>query len=337
MAKPDLCPVCHEITQIDAVTLRENYPLKKGTVKIGAQVYRCEECGGTFSDAKQEEFNYGLAVELFRKQNNLLFPHEITSIREKYGLSQRQFSALLGWSPATLSSYENNKIQEQAHNQVLLFLRAAWNMKKLIEVHRKNLGEKVAATLEKHVEELIVEERKQLEIHQFNSLYDDIPVGIMTGNRSFDLRKFVQAATYMLKRSGPEFKTKFLKLLFYADFLSFKRHKSSITGALYTHLPHGPVPDQFQSLIDFMEREDYLDISVEQFDECEGEKLSAKTTADTDCFSRDEINVLEMVVDKFKSFTSKQMRDYSHDEVAYKQTELSEKISYEFAKELSLD
>lgn len=337
MAKPDLCPVCHEITQIDAVTLRENYPLKKGTVKIGAQVYRCEECGGTFSDAKQEEFNYELAVEVFRREKNLLSPEEIKSIREKYGLSQRQFSALLGWSPATLSSYENNKIQERSHNDVLLFLHSPRNMMRLLEVQRKNMDAKVAAKLEKHVEELIVEERQQLEIHQLNSHYEEIPVGIMTGNRSFVLRYFVQAAVYMLKRSGPEFKTKFLKLLFYADFLSFKRYDNSITGTVYAHLPHGPVPDRFQTLVDFMERKGYLTISVQQFDDCEGEILSAKATTDTDCFSKEELNVMDNVVDKFKDFKSWQMREYSHKEAAYTRTESTEKISYEFAKELSLD
>ncbi len=332
-----LCPHCDEVVEFESISQNEEYPLKKGRVEISAQLSKCPACGGTFTDMMQEEFNYGLAVELFRKQNNLLFPHEIASIRKKYGLSQRQLCALLGWSPATLSSYENNKIQEQAHNQVLLFLREAWNMKRLLEVQRKNLYDKVAAKLEKRVEELIVEERESLERHQLNSIYEDIPVGIMTGNRSFDLRRFVQAAVYMLKRSGPEFKTKFLKLPFYADFLSFKRYNNSITGAVYAHLLHGPVPDQFLCLIDFLEREGHVEVSVREFEGGGGEVLTAITTPDTDCFSREEIRILDKVADKFKGRSAKWTRDYSHDEVAYKETELSEKISYEFAKELRID
>ncbi len=332
-----LCPHCDEVVEFESISQREEYPLNKGCVEISAQLSMCPACGGTFTDMMQEEFNYGLAVEVFRRQNNLLFPHEIASIRKKYGLSQRQLCALLGWSPATLSSYENNKIQERSHNDVLLFLDSPGNMKRLLGVHRKNLDEKVATKLEKRVEELVAEERESLERHQLNSLYEDTPLGPMTGNRSFDLRRFVQAAGYMLKRSGPEFKTKFLKLLFYADFLSCKRHGSSITGAVYAHLEHGPVPDSFQSLIDFMERNDYVGIEVVQIDEYEGEKLSAKITPDTDCFSKEEIRILDKVADKFKGRSAKWTRDYSHDEVAYKETELSEKISYEFAKELSLD
>ena len=333
----NLCPHCDEVVEFESHSQQQEYPLKKGVVEIPVKLSRCPACGGTFTDMKQAELNYELAVKVFRKEKSLLFPHQIKSVRDKYGLSQRQFSALLGWSPATLSSYENNKIQDQSHNDELMLLKSPTNMKRVLKAHSKNLDEKVATKLEERVEELIVEERKKLERHQLNSLYEDVQTGILTGNRSFVLPKMVRAAVYMLKRSGPEFKTKFLKLLFYADFLSFKRYESSITGAAYAHLPHGPVPHRFPTLIDFMEREGYIGISVEQFDECEGEKLSAKTTADVDCFSPDELRVMDIVVDKFKNFTSKQMRDYSHKEAAYEQTKLTEKISYEFAKELSLD
>lgn len=333
----NLCPHCDEVVEFESHSQQQQYPLKKGVVEIPVKLSRCPACGGTFTDMKQAEANYELAVKAFRREKNLLHPHQIKNVRDKYSLSQRQFSALLGWSPATLSSYENNKIQDQSHNDELMLLKTPTNMKRVLEVHRENLDEKVAAKLAERVEELMVEERAVLERHQLNSLYDDVTVGIMTGNRSFDLHRFVQAAIYMLKQSGPEFKTKFLKLLFYADFLSFKRHKSSITGAAYAHLPHGPVPDRFQTLIDFMEREGNVAISEQVFDGGGGDVLTATRTPDTDCFSKNEIIILDVVVDKFKSFNTKQIRDISHEEAAYKQTKQPEKISYEFAKELSLD
>lgn len=333
----NLCPHCDEIVEFESHSQQQEYPLKKGVVEIPVKLSRCPACGGTFTDMKQAEFNYELAVKVFRREKNLLFPHQIKSVRDKYGLSQRQFSALLGWSPNTLSSYENNKIQDQAHNDELMLLKTPTNMKRVLEVHRTNLDEKVAAKLHERVRELVVEEQAAVERHQLNNLYEGVPVGELTGNRPFDLNRFVQAAVYILKRSGPEFKTKFLKLLFYTDFLSFKRYNNSITGAVYVHITHGPVPDRFQTLIDFMEREKQLEIAVVQIDDFEGEELSAKIVADTDCFSNDEINILDTVVDKFKSFKAKQMRDRSHKEAAYEQTKPSEKISYKFAKELSLD
>lgn len=337
MVKPPFCPICHEITQIDAISIEEDYPLKRGTVRIKAQIYRCESCNGTFTDVAQEEFNYELAVEVFRKEKNLLFPHEIKSVRDKYELSQRQFCALLGWSPTTLSSYENNKIQDQSHNDELMLLKSPTNMMRVLDIHSKNLDDKVAAKLEERVKGLVIEERVELERHQLSNLYDDVPIGKMTGNRSFDLHRFVQVAVYMLKRSGPEYKTKFLKLPFFADFLSYKRHGCSITGAVYAHLPHGPVPDDFKSLIGFMDNEGYIEVSVREFEGGGGEVLAAKLSPDTSCFSKEDRDILDKVVDKFKTYSAGQIEVYSHKETAYKQTKPSERISYEFAKELSLD
>lgn len=81
----------------------------------------------------------------------------------------------------------------------------------------------------------------------------------------------------------------------------------------------------------------YLDIEVVYFDNGDGERLSVKAPSNTDCFSKDEINTLDTVVRKFEKYTSKQIEVYLHNEVAYKRTKLAETISYEFAKELSLD
>lgn len=333
----NLCPHCDEVVEFESISRREEYPLKKGVVDILVQLSRCPACGGTFTDMKQADFNYELAVEVYRKDKGLLTPEKIKEVRVTYGLSQRRLGDLLGWSQDTLVRYEQGKIQDQAHNDVLLFLQSPGNMKRLLGIHRKNLDEKVAAKLEERVKELMVEEQAALERHQLNSLYDDVPIGKMTGNRSFDLHRFVQAAVYMLKRSGPEFKTKLLKLFFFLDFLAFKLYNNSITGAVYVHLEHGPVPDQFQTLLNFMVQSGKLDIEVVYFDQGDGEKLSTKASPDTSCFSKDQINILDTVVDTFKEFSAKEMRDCSHKEAAYEKTELSEKISYEFAKELSLD
>lgn len=333
----NLCPHCDEVVEFESISRREEYPLKKGVVDILVQLSRCPACGGTFTDMKQADFNYELAVEVYRKDKGLLTPEKIKEVRVTYGLSQRRLGDLLGWSQDTLVRYEQGKIQDQAHNDVLMFLQSAMNMRELLEVHRTNLDEKVAAKLEERVEELIVEERESLERHQLNKLYENVSVGEMTGNRAFDLNRFVQAAIHLLQRSESVYKTKFLKLLFYTDFLTFKRHNNSITGAVYVHLEHGPVPDQFQTLLNFMVQSGKLDIEVVYFDQGDGEKLSTKASPDTNCFSKNEINILDSVVDKFKKFGAKEMRDHSHKEAGYEQTKLSEKISYKFAKELSLD
>jgi len=338
MAKPDLCPICHEITQIDAITLREDYPLKKGTVEIKAQVYQCTVCEGTFTDVKQEEFNYELAVEVLRKEKGLLFPSEIKEIREKYNLSQRQFSALLGWSPTTLSSYENNKIQERSHNDELVLLEEPANMNTLFLRNRGSLGEKAAEELAIRLRELLRSERERQQYAVVSTIYDGIDVGHLTGDRPFDLIRFIRVAQYILSETGRVFKTKLLKLLFYSDFLSYKRHRMSLTGTVYAKGPYGPVPDNFDVLLGFLQSQGVINATVHQFaDGGEGEILATEETVDQKHFSQEDLRVMTDVVRRFKDSTATQVSEQSHKEAAYLRTGAGDYISYRWAKELSLD
>src|SRR5262245_37324545 len=43
--------------------------------------------------------------------------------------------------------------------------------------------------------------------------------------------------------------TKLMKLLYYIDFDHYEKYGSSVTGAVYRKLPHGPVPDKVDELI----------------------------------------------------------------------------------------
>ena len=45
-------------------------------------------------------------------------------------------------------------------------------------------------------------------------------------------------------------KTKLLKELFYIDFLYYKKSCISITGLEYAKLPYGPVPEDFDLLLE---------------------------------------------------------------------------------------
>ena len=46
------------------------------------------------------------------------------------------------------------------------------------------------------------------------------------------------------------FVTKLAKLMFYADFLHYREHTTSITGLAYAHAPQGPIPDRYERIRD---------------------------------------------------------------------------------------
>lgn len=44
-------------------------------------------------------------------------------------------------------------------------------------------------------------------------------------------------------------KTKLMKLLWYTDFLMYKKYKKSISGISYLKYKYGPVPKKFNSML----------------------------------------------------------------------------------------
>ncbi len=53
------------------------------------------------------------------KKVGLLTSNEIISLREKYGVSQKDLSEILDWGKATITSYENHQVQDRAHDDIL--------------------------------------------------------------------------------------------------------------------------------------------------------------------------------------------------------------------------
>ncbi|NJK94516.1 MAG: SocA family protein [Bacteroidales bacterium] len=62
------------------------------------------------------------------------------------------------------------------------------------------------------------------------------------------MAKFTEMVVYFAKELQP-WKTKLNKLLFYADFLHFKKTCFSISGVRYRAIDMGPVPNNFQSIL----------------------------------------------------------------------------------------
>ena len=55
---------------------------------------------------------------------------------------------------------------------------------------------------------------------------------------------------------------------------------------------------------------------------------------DTSCLSDEDIDILDKVVDKFDSFTAKEIVQYMHEEMAYTKTKDKEIIPFSLAKKI---
>jgi putative zinc finger/helix-turn-helix YgiT family protein len=79
-------------------------------------------CSNTDELLSNEDFirANGLAVkDAYRIKVGRLTSKEIKSIRDKYGISQKEFSEVLDWGQTTITRYENHQVQDQAHDDIL--------------------------------------------------------------------------------------------------------------------------------------------------------------------------------------------------------------------------
>jgi hypothetical protein len=188
--------------------------------------------------------------------------------------------------------------------------------------------------------QLMIEEKKQnnfiLNFKEY--LLGDHMADIYSGYRNPSLEKFTEMVVFFSEKTEP-FKTKMNKLLFYADFLMFKQSCFSISGMRYKAIDMGPVPNNFQSIFEYIANNDDIDIHTVDFQNSYiGEQFKARKDRPfkADLFLENELLVLEKVAASFKSISTNDIIKLSHLEEAWKQNKNKKNvISYEHAFELS--
>ena len=144
-----------------------------------------------------------------------------------------------------------------------------------------------------------------------------------------DIPKIEAIISFFVDNVMVPFKTKMMKLLWYADALAYKESGKAMTGLVYVHEKLGALPQGHKELVNL----DNLHVSEEfspnydtilRFNPAEG--------IDYSILSKDEMSVLERVAKKFKNYSAAEIIDYMHKERAYEETKQDDLISFELAK-----
>ncbi|EKY4027642.1 type II toxin-antitoxin system MqsA family antitoxin [Listeria innocua] len=114
------CFECVNETEFKEVELKEDIEIKGEMFSNTHHYLECENCGVQIENPANMDRNLESDYNLYRKAKNWLTPAEIKSVREQYGLSQRNFATLLGMSHATLSRYEGGALQTDLHNTLFI-------------------------------------------------------------------------------------------------------------------------------------------------------------------------------------------------------------------------
>ncbi len=332
----DYCEVCEKEVETKIITRKEVFKVCGEDIEVDAQVMVCVECGEELFNEELDSATLINAYNEYRRRHKLLLPEEIGKIREQYGLSQRSFAKLLNWGDKTICRYENGAVQDRAHNSLLLLLREPENMRTYLIENEVALGEKQMARLLKTVEKLEQDTDFRAGRRYFDLYFSQIP-SEENGFKGFDYEKLCAMVLYFAHKSAGLLKTKLMKLLNYSDMIFYKENGLSISGLKYAHLPYGPVPDHFDMIFGKMAADHIAHIEVFYDGAYENHQVVPECDVPEGALSDKEIEVLERIYEKFKSFGSVEISKYSHKEKGYKFTKTGQIISYAYAMDIQLD
>jgi len=158
----------------------------------------------------------------------------------------------------------------------------------------------------------------------------------------YDIEKVANAIKFFILKDVKHLgKTKLMKLLFFADKEHLSRYGIPIFYDKYFKLPHGPVPSLTLNVIDSLNEVENYDLM--EYSNILKEHISIKEVNnngfilngfeikkpfDNEVFSKSELEVLELIANKYKNITASKISELSHLLPEYKNTPLSEIIDY---------
>lgn len=317
---------------------KRSLEFRKESFEVIFQHYYCEASKEYFTTTSIDEVNINQVYNQFRVKHNIPFPEEIIKIREKYDLSATKMAEILGMGTNSYRNYEAGEIPNLSNARLIQMAKEPESFLTMVKLN-DSIDENNKAKILKHVALIIEKNAKNFQKYVFEEyLIGKYLADIYSGYRNPDFEKFAQMVVFFSEKLSP-YKTKMNKLLFYADFLMFKNTCFSISGFRYIAIDKGPVPDKFQSIFEYLNNNNLIDIKYMEFANGNtGEQFRAlnEKPFDYKIFNENELKVLETVAKRFESSSTSDIIEISHLEEAWKQNEKGKNaISYQYAFELT--
>lgn len=317
---------------------KREIPFRNENFSVIFHYYQCEDTQEQFTSTALDELNMNQVYHKYRDKHNIPFPEEIIRIRKKYEVPITKMSQILGFGINSYSQYEAGEMPSVSNARLIQMVDDPNKFIELLSLNEdmdETVGKKIL-----HKAESLLEKRRKL---IFNIRLEDYLLGssladIYSGYRIPSIEKLTEMLIYFSEKVQP-YKAKMNKLLFYADFLMFKKSCFSISGVRYKAINMGPVPHNFNSIFEYLANEDYFDIIYTEFENGGiGEQFIARKDRyfNPKLFTEEELQVMEKVAITFKDISTKDIIEISHLEKAWQENqENRNSISYEYAFDLS--
>lgn len=332
-----MCMCCMETHDVHDVVVKEKNIFKGNEIEYDAVYEYCDHTSEFSADEDMITSNDISMKNAYRRKMGLLTVEEIMDIRNQYSITQKDLACVLGWGEKTITRYEGHQVQDMAHDAVIRKINddPEW----FLELLEKGRDKIASQAYDKYKYEI----SKKYEIMQDMYLRKSILARYVSyqkkeeyyGNTKLNFDKIVDVINYFAKsiKIYNLYKVKLMKLLWYADSLSYKRYGHSMTGMIYFAKPMGALPLEHKKIVE-LKGIQYEEI---EFEDGSGMRFMENADYSYKTLTKEDQAVLDTIIEHFGSSDTKQIVEQMHDEEAYKKTSLGNVIDYRYAQNLHID
>lgn len=150
------CVHCFERTPVEHKFVTDKVELHGETITYEAERYICTKCKNYTDNDELTDRNYNKIYRKYQEKKDMLKAEDFRYARkELYQVSTRVMAKLIGWSPATVSRYENGGLQTKKHDTHFKTYLDPRAMKRAFDNYRNELDEKPRKALEERLSFLL--------------------------------------------------------------------------------------------------------------------------------------------------------------------------------------
>lgn len=304
---------------MDNLRIRKVQVNVKGSLIEYDEYYLVDGNGEEVFDRNIEIENDQRLYDIYKKQNNLLTNFEIKKIRQKYGLTQKEYALVIGVGEVTVHRFEKGAIQTEAVDSIMKLSNDPDNMSFLLLQNRKNIGESLYSLLSKRIKELqTLKKHALVDINKF-----DLDVLEFEEESAIEIAKNIiniyNARVDELVHNYdilPEYITnlKLQKLLYFVQAMCLMIFGKRAFPEKILAWSYGPVINEV----------------YQQYKQNHASEINSESNIKN--ISSGLYKIIEEVINSYGSIEANKLIDFTHEEEPWKNTEINKEIDIELIK-----
>lgn len=230
------CPFCDKEHLLEKRMRKSIVTVKNEPTEYDEIYFLCPETDeeeNEFVSAKLMDENLLRARDNYRKKHKLLTSKEIKEIRDKYKLTQAEFSFMLGLGEVTVTRYESKLIQDETYDKIMRLVNdnAMIALEYLKSNRNKFKNPNRYAIIENNIKKVIIKYTfAYLNMQEIEAKYIDYKEkNIENGYELLNIDIIQELLLYISQNCNNLYKVKLMKILWYIDNIYYKKYQKSLT------------------------------------------------------------------------------------------------------------